>query len=706
MTAEALSGWKKEANNPDNSWAKPRARFSVKIKEAEYDGENQLGTGATSIVFAADLIMEDGTYIPVALKVAKSAKSKGPVDQDTAESWIESLRFENTALDMLQKKQEELFPGTPSNFPAKQLIEINGKPALVLELIERANHIRKETFLSYTDKEERARSVIRQYMNVLETAFASNFNPSDRKQDDLYYYPENDRLVVLDWNVSGERGFDEQQKLKEQTKKACVAMGIKMILSALGNGCISQNDEAQYKKIFDRLVSDEDKITAKEAIALIREVKNISSDTGVGLEKNLTDSLESLYNKSMPQEKSTLEKMRERQVRLMAERTEKEKLLRFQKLDPSINGLEEENNENGQKIIIATSESGNKYKLSPDGNFELYNEAGKRISKGKLKPEMLETLGVKPKVETEKLSIQQTVEKQEPSSGRKPARPEVKSVPYDEVPTDKRKTIPIIPRVEVPIGKRETVKSIPRLAVAIETELEEMEREFRQKTGKSVDSWLETNGLSLKGIPVSAELLEKKIAVKQRKNTGISHDFNADLWLDKARIALAFLKERERRYAPELIPNMNPESIKILGIGTIRSAGKPLEITMEAKIKNPEEERREKEELAEKLRRRIEAAQKTMKDDVELRAFLILERNRLVRETAEVTPKPDEDKERLFHVSEEKPRVKELRQELDLVEKEISRTPWYNPVNLYKLYKLKGRERNLRQSLQWLIGKE
>ena len=59
----------KATSRPSESWADPKAVFSLEIKKEEWVGEHELGKGATSRVLMADLNMSNTVPVPVAVKI-------------------------------------------------------------------------------------------------------------------------------------------------------------------------------------------------------------------------------------------------------------------------------------------------------------------------------------------------------------------------------------------------------------------------------------------------------------------------------------------------------------------------------------------------------------------------------------------------------------------------------------------------------------
>src|SRR3989338_5599911 len=281
-------------------------------------------------------------------------------------------------------------------------------------------------------------------------------------------------------------------------------------------------DEIRAEKL--RAVIEEANKDNKEALAALAEA-----------EKTVPS-----VDAPQPKQKSILEKMKERQARLIKAQAEQERLERFQKIDRNITELKEEIGENGERIIVATTKAKNYYRLSSNGRYEFYDEAGKRLGKGTLKKEAMETLDLPPeleKVESKDIPAQIPVE-EEVRLGRGPTRLEVKStfietvksVPRKEVPIEAKPEVLMVPREEVPIIRRETIPI---------SELEKMEDEFLKKTGESVDEYLKNSML-----PTGIEYLEKKIRYEVDPNSTQTERINE--FIKNSREALTILKERER----------------------------------------------------------------------------------------------------------------------------------------------------------------
>src|SRR3989338_6145968 len=260
-------------------------------------------------------------------------------------------------------------------------------------------------------------------------------------------------------------------------------------------------DEIRAEKL--RAVIEEANKDNKEALAALAEA-----------EKTVPS-----VDAPQPKQKSILEKMKERQARLIKAQAEQERLERFQKIDRNITELKEEIGENGERIIVATTKAKNYYRLSSNGRYEFYDEAGKRLGKGTLKKEAMETLDLPPeleKVESKDIPAQIPVEEEV----RIEAKPEVLMVPREEVPIIRRETIPI-------------------------SELEKMEDEFLKKTGESVDEYLKNSML-----PTGIEYLEKKIIYIEKTRYEVDPNSTQteriNEFIKNSREALTILKERER----------------------------------------------------------------------------------------------------------------------------------------------------------------
>src|SRR3989344_1914385 len=287
-------------------------------------------------------------------------------------------------------------------------------------------------------------------------------------------------------------------------------------------------DEIRAEKL--RAVIEEANKDNKEALAALAEA-----------EKTVPS-----VDAPQPKQKSILEKMKERQARLIKAQAEQERLERFQKIDRNITELKEEIGENGERIIVATTKAKNYYRLSSNGRYEFYDEAGKRLGKGTLKKEAMETLDLPPeleKVESKDIPAQIPVE-EEVRLGRGPTRLEVKStfietvksVPRKEVPIEAKPEVLMVPREEVPIIRRETIPI---------SELEKMEDEFLKKTGESVDEYLKNSML-----PTGIEYLEKKIIYIEKTRYEVDPNSTQteriNEFIKNSREALTILKERER----------------------------------------------------------------------------------------------------------------------------------------------------------------
>ena len=119
-------------------------------------------------------------------------------------------------LEATNKKWSELNPGELSPFPKMQKVNRGDSEVLAMEFVP------DETIISRVlndevplIREQQYLGAALQYVRMLQTLHKAGYICPDRKTDDVRWLTEQERLVVLDWNVV-ERlespGVDEKQE--------------------------------------------------------------------------------------------------------------------------------------------------------------------------------------------------------------------------------------------------------------------------------------------------------------------------------------------------------------------------------------------------------------------------------------------------------------------------------------------------------------
>lgn len=109
--------------------------------------------------------------------------------------WNRMVEGEAGHLEALRAKQRELFPTSPSHFPDSALTKSpDGRLAVVMEFITARNLFRLEI------GPDQWLDTLNQACETIAIAHAVGiFNPDRAKYDDMRYFPETGRFVMLDW---------------------------------------------------------------------------------------------------------------------------------------------------------------------------------------------------------------------------------------------------------------------------------------------------------------------------------------------------------------------------------------------------------------------------------------------------------------------------------------------------------------------------
>lgn len=136
--------------------------------------------------------------MPVAVKTT-TIDARVSIDRSTAEDVLATIE-EAYVLDSIRRTQRSVYPGSRPFVPDSVLLQnYRGVPALVMEYIDHKYDIyrQKDTL---TPAQLRSLSV--QYFQLQDVIHTAGFTCNDVKGGDFFYKPEEDRLIVLDWNVT------------------------------------------------------------------------------------------------------------------------------------------------------------------------------------------------------------------------------------------------------------------------------------------------------------------------------------------------------------------------------------------------------------------------------------------------------------------------------------------------------------------------
>lgn len=113
---------------------------------------------------------------------------------------IVSTIEEAHVLEEIRQKQQELYPGSKSFVPDSVLIKnYRGAPALAMELVDNKNDLYSS---ERTLTPQQLRSAFAQYLKLQDVIHTAGFTCRDVKGGDIFYKEDEDRLIVLDWNVT------------------------------------------------------------------------------------------------------------------------------------------------------------------------------------------------------------------------------------------------------------------------------------------------------------------------------------------------------------------------------------------------------------------------------------------------------------------------------------------------------------------------
>ena len=148
-------------------------------------------------------------------------------------------------------------------------MDVGGRPGLVMELLSRENWLYRSAEKITKDNPGRLKNICEQYFEVLTTAHALGLNVGDKKGDDLYYIPEQERLVVLDWNVVTDT------ELNEARAKGNILQGFKFFTEGLAQ--YWSPETLEKIKALERRVDYMSRVpSAAEVLDVIRNIDAVS----------------------------------------------------------------------------------------------------------------------------------------------------------------------------------------------------------------------------------------------------------------------------------------------------------------------------------------------------------------------------------------------------------------------------------------------
>lgn len=191
----------------------------------DYRKDFQLGRGAISVVRAGKLVGgldalrglphgQDAVQVAIKMRLKEGDTYNKP--SFSKEATADFMTKELFTLNILREKQRELFPQTPSFVVNSQGVVIDGEPAIVMERIPRESAMFSYNQLEHMTQEQVQMALV-EYFEALTTLHALDITCNDRKGGDLFYLPEQNRLVILDWNVTHTK--ESEGELKHQERR-------------------------------------------------------------------------------------------------------------------------------------------------------------------------------------------------------------------------------------------------------------------------------------------------------------------------------------------------------------------------------------------------------------------------------------------------------------------------------------------------------
>lgn len=190
---------------------------------------------------------------------------------------VKSFDKEYRILRLLKDTEKRLFPNSPQHFCEVELANVRSQSALVMELIPKKNELYNQCGAPYTKETPlnpgQFQSALNQYFEVLEIVHSLGFSCTDRKEWDIYYFPQQDRLVVLDWDTlhvdEGQKGteaydlavMDDNTRQYNKARVGDLRRGVKFFANAYKYLLESQSEAVGFSpKMLNNLRIVEDSL--------------------------------------------------------------------------------------------------------------------------------------------------------------------------------------------------------------------------------------------------------------------------------------------------------------------------------------------------------------------------------------------------------------------------------------------------------------
>lgn len=135
--------------------------------------------------------------LPVAVKA--TALGSGRIDHSEAKNILGTIEEAHT-LEAIRREQQRLYPGSmPLVVDSVLLQNYRGVPALIMEYVNPRDGLWRQ---NDTLTPQQLKSACVQYFKLLDVIHNAGFTCNDKKGGDIFYLADEDRLIVLDWNVT------------------------------------------------------------------------------------------------------------------------------------------------------------------------------------------------------------------------------------------------------------------------------------------------------------------------------------------------------------------------------------------------------------------------------------------------------------------------------------------------------------------------
>lgn len=112
------------------------------------------------------------------------------------------ILHEGQVLQLIRAKQQELFPGHQPSIPDAVLVtQPNSLPAIVMEEIPQVNKLNNLAWTQSINADD-LHIALTQYFELIAAGYELGFCDADKLIQNCYYFPDNKRLVKLDWNLT------------------------------------------------------------------------------------------------------------------------------------------------------------------------------------------------------------------------------------------------------------------------------------------------------------------------------------------------------------------------------------------------------------------------------------------------------------------------------------------------------------------------